>query len=88
MSRYDDEFNWEDAVGEDAADLFDLKSLSEEEFAELGMESIGYIKPVSMPEGIRFRITTADGQAVAEAENYDAACMALEHFELEAATLH
>lgn len=86
MSQYEDDFEWNEA--EEAADLFDLKSLSEEEFAELGMESIGYIKPIPMPEGIRFRITTADGQAVAEAENYDAACMALEHFELEPATLH
>lgn len=69
-------------------EVIDLKNLSPEDFADLGVETVGYIKPVSMPEGIRFRITTATGQLVAEAEDYDAACMALEHFDLEAATLH
>jgi len=70
-----------------SGDAATLKNLSADEFALLGTESIAYVKRVTGPEGVRFHIITADGQVVAEAEDYDSARLALDHFDLEPVTL-
>lgn len=66
----------------------ELKRLSAMEFAMLGMEDTGYVKRVSGPDGERFYIVTGGGQTVAEADDYDSARLALDHFDLEPVTLH
>jgi len=68
----------------------ELKDLSLLDFAELGKEEIGYIKPMETDdEGIqKFQIVAADGRAMAEVDDMETAWAALDHFELEAATLH
>ncbi|WP_420548806.1 hypothetical protein [Curvivirga sp.] len=68
----------------------DLKEISLLEFAELGKEEIGYIKPTETDEdGVqKFQIVGADGRAMAEVDDIETAWAAMEHFELETATLH
>lgn len=70
------------------AGALELKHLTAAEFAMLGMEDTGFVKRVSGPEGERFFIITGGGQTVAEAEDYDSACLALDHFDLQPVTLH
>ncbi len=68
----------------------ELKEISLLDFAELGKEEIGYIKEMhSEDEGAqKFQIVAADGQAMAEVDDIETAWAAMDHFELEAATLH
>lgn len=69
-------------------DVYRLKALTAEEFAELGVETVAYVKAVTLPEGLRFRIISANGETMAEAEDYDSARVAIDYLDLEPATVH
>lgn len=69
-------------------DIFNLKAMDAGEFELLGLDDVGYIKPITHEDGLRFMITAADGRQMAEADDMPSAVAALEHFDLEEVSLH
>ena len=69
-------------------DIFNLKGMDAGEFELLGLDDVGYIKPIAHDDGLRFMITAADGRQMAEADDMSSAVAALEHFDLEEVSLH
>lgn len=65
-----------------------LKSLSEGDFRELGVDNVAYVRETEYNGKMHYAITSADGKAHSLAPNYDVALQALEASDLEPVTLH
>jgi hypothetical protein len=67
---------------------FDVRHLSEEQLAALGVSHIAYVKPV-MVNGVRgFAIHAADGTPMAVAGDRDVAVAAVAQHEMLAVSVH
>jgi hypothetical protein len=78
--------NTENATGAEIA--FNPRSLTEAQFAELGVRQLAYIKPV-MVEGKRvFSIHAANGVPMGLAEDSDTAAVAIIQHEMIPARVH
>ena len=79
-----------DICGLDEAmpNLIDLRHISAEQFAQLGMKQIAYLKPIVVNGSARFAIHAADGTRIAIAEGLDVAIAAIVQHEMEPAQLH
>ena len=69
-------------------DPFDFRAMTEEDFAALGADEVAYIKPVSMPAGIRFGIFAGDGREIGLAEDFEAAAFAAARHDYLTVSLH
>ena len=69
-------------------DPLDFRAMSEEDFAALGADEIAYIKPVSLPTGIRFGIFAGDGREIGLAEDFETAAFAAARQDYLTVTLH
>jgi hypothetical protein len=68
--------------------VIDLRHISAEQFAQLGMKQIAYLKPIVVNGSARFAIHAADGTRIAIAEGLDVAIAAIVQHEMEPAQLH
>jgi len=78
-----------DICGLDEAmpNLIDLRHISAEQFAQLGMKQIAYVKPIVVSGSARFAIHAADGTRMAIAKGLDVAIAAIVQHEMEPAQL-
>jgi len=77
-----------DAAPVPEAALFDVRHLSEQQLAALGVSQIAYVKPV-MVNGIQgFAIHAADGTPMAVAGDRDVAVAAVMQHEMLAVSVH
>lgn len=67
---------------------FDLRNLSPQQLAELGMPDIAYIKPVLMNGTAAFAIHAADGSPMAMAADCELAIAAIVQHEMMPALVH
>ncbi|MEM7654461.1 MAG: DUF1150 family protein [Pseudomonadota bacterium] len=65
-----------------------LRHLSEEEVATLGMQDFAYIKQVIVDDEINFAIHAADGTQVAVMPEIDHAILAVKQHDLEPLRVH
>lgn len=69
--------------------VLDIRHLTSEQFALIGMQEVAYIKPVPLPEGATgYGIFAADGRQVAVAPNMDLAQALIRQNELEPVLAH
>jgi hypothetical protein len=71
----------------DAAD-FDVRHLSEQQLASLGVSHIAYVKPVFVDGVQGFAIHAADGTPMAVAGNWDVAIAAVVQHEMMPLSVH
>jgi len=70
------------------AGVFDIRHLSEEQLAKLGVAQIAYIKPVVLNGVHGFAIHAADGTAMAVAEDREVADAAIRQHEMFPVSVH
>ena len=75
-------------VQEDTAETFDIRKLTPEQLAQLGMPDLAYIKKVPMNGTIAFAIHAADGSPMAVAADCDLAIAAIVQHEMCPALVH
>jgi hypothetical protein len=68
--------------------VFDIRHLSAEQLAKLGVAQIAYVKPVVVNGEQGFAIHAADGTAMAIAEDRDVAVAAIQQHEMAAVSVH
>jgi len=68
--------------------LFDIRHLSEEQLAKLGVAQIAYVKPVMLNGVQGFAIHAADGTAMAIAGDRDVADAAIREHEMFPVSVH
>jgi hypothetical protein len=68
--------------------MVDVRSLSAEQFAQLGMAKLAYVKPIIMNGAAGFAIHAADGTPMAVAADRDVAIAAIVQHELVPALVH
>jgi len=68
--------------------VFDLRHISTEQLAQLGMQQIAYVKPVVVNGAACFAIHAADGTPMAIAGGLDVAVAAIEQHEMVPAQVH
>ena len=68
--------------------MVDVRSLSQEQFAQLGMARLAYVKPVIVNGTAGFAIHAADGTPMALADNRDVAIAAIVQHEMVPALVH
>jgi hypothetical protein len=66
----------------------DVRSLSPEQFAQLGMARLAYVKPVIVNGAQGFAIHAADGTPMAMAADRDVAIAAIMQHEMTPALVH
>ncbi|UUX51753.1 DUF1150 domain-containing protein [Nisaea acidiphila] len=66
----------------------DVRRMSAQDFAALGMFDIAFVKPVMSSGGATYEIHTADGQLVADAPSWDEAVLLIQENEMQAARIH
>jgi hypothetical protein len=71
-----------------AAVMVDVRKLSPEQFAQLGMTHVAYVKPVIVNGTSGFAIHAADGTPMALADNRDVAIAAIVQHEMMPALVH
>jgi hypothetical protein len=67
---------------------FDIRHLSAEQLAKLGVAQIAYVKPVVVNGAAGFAIHAADGTAMAIAGDRDVAVAAIHQHEMHALSVH
>jgi hypothetical protein len=67
---------------------FDIRHLSTEELARLGMQQIAYVKPVMMNGAPAFAIHAADGTPMAVADDREVAISAILQHEMLPTLVH
>ncbi len=67
---------------------FDIRHLSADQLAKLGVSQIAYVKPVVLNGALAFAIHAADGTPMAVAENRDVAVAAIQQHEMLATLVH
>lgn len=65
-----------------------LLSLSNQDFLNVGMHQIAYIRPVTLDEQRAFSIHAADGTPISVTQSFDTAVAAIRHNEMHPVTLH
>ena len=68
--------------------VFDIRHISTEQLAQLGMQQIAYVKPVVVNGAACFAIHAADGTPMAIAGELDVAVAAIEQHEMVPAQVH
>jgi hypothetical protein len=68
--------------------VIDVRHLSEEQLAALGMSHIAYVKPVVVNGVVGFAIHAADGTPMAVAGDRDVAVAAIVQHEMHALSVH
>jgi hypothetical protein len=71
-----------------AAGMFDIRHLSTEQLAQLGLQQIAYVKPVVANGAQCFAIHAADGTPMAIAGDRDVAIAAIVQHEMVPAQVH
>ncbi|MGA3400597.1 MAG: DUF1150 family protein [Acetobacteraceae bacterium] len=71
-----------------ASVMVDVRKLSPEQFAQLGMTHVAYVKPVIVNGAAGFAIHAADGTPMALADNRDVAIAAIMQHEMQPALVH
>jgi hypothetical protein len=69
-------------------DMVDVRRLTEEQFAQLGLAKLAYVKPVIIDGTAGFAIHAADGTPMALAPDRDLAMAAIVQHEMVAALVH
>ena len=75
-----------DAV--DARVVFDIRRLSTDQLAKLGVSQIAYVKSVSLNGSAAFAIHAADGTPMALTDDRDTAFAAIRQHEMSPAMVH
>ena len=70
------------------AEVIDIRHLSTEQLAQLGMSQIAYVKQVMMNGAPAFAIHAADGSPVAVAGDQELAVAAIQQHEMVASLVH
>lgn len=79
---------------EDAAEItrpqggLDIRHLSVEQLAQLGLAQLAYVKPIVVNGSAGFAIHAADGTPMAVAVDRDVAIAAIQQHEMVAASVH
>jgi hypothetical protein len=68
--------------------VIDLRHMSADQLARLGIKQIAYVKPIVVKGSTRFAIHAADGTRMAIAESLDVAIEAIVQHEMEPVQLH
>ena len=68
--------------------VFDIRHISTEQLAQLGMQQIAYVKPVVVNGTTAFAIHAADGTPMAIAGGLDVAVAAIVQHEMVPAQVH
>jgi hypothetical protein len=68
--------------------VFDIRHISAEQLAQLGMQQIAYVKPVVVDGAACFAIHAADGTPMAIAGGLDVAFAAIMQHEMVPAQVH
>ena len=76
------------ADGAPAAERIDIRHLSIEQLARLGLSQIAYVKPVMMNGMPAFAIHAADGTPMAVADTRDVAIAAVQQHEMTPSLVH
>jgi len=71
-----------------AAPPFDIRHISTQELARLGMQQIAYVKPVVVNGAAAFAIHAADGTPMAIADGLEVAIAAIVQHEMVPAQVH
>ncbi|HVC60761.1 MAG TPA: DUF1150 family protein [Acetobacteraceae bacterium] len=71
-----------------ASVMVDVRKLSQEQFAQLGMTHVAYVKPVIINGTTGFAIHAADGTPMAMATDRDVAIAAIVQHEMLPALVH
>ncbi len=69
-------------------ELFDFRHMTDEDFAALGANDVAYIKPLSLPIGIRFGIFAGDGREIGLADDFETAAFAAANYDFLTVSLH
>ncbi|MBO0710465.1 MAG: DUF1150 family protein [Acetobacteraceae bacterium] len=72
----------------DEGGAFDIRHLSPQQLAQLGVSQIAYVKPVQTSDGLAFAIHAADGTPMALADNQEVAIAAIRQHEMMPALVH
>jgi hypothetical protein len=75
-------------TGEPAVEQVDIRHISIEQLARLGVSQIAYVKPIVMNGAPAFAIHAADGTPMAVAGNRDIAIAAVHQQEMLATLVH
>ena len=70
------------------APVMDIRHISTEQLAQLGLQQIAYVKPVVVNGAAAFAIHAADGTPMAIAGGLDVAFAAIEQHEMIPAQVH
>jgi hypothetical protein len=70
------------------AAIVDIRHISTEQLAQLGLQQIAYVKPVVVNGAAAFAIHAADGTPMALADNRDVAIAAIQQHEMVATQVH
>ncbi len=68
--------------------ILDIRHLTDNQFAELGVSHVAYIKPVAAQGKVVFAIHAANGTPMALAEDRDVAMAAIAQHEMMPALVH
>ena len=77
-----------DAITSSIEAVFDLRKMTPEQLAQLGVPDMAYIKPVFMNGAAAFAIHAADGSPMAVATERDMAIAAVVQHEMMPALVH
>lgn len=77
-----------DTVSSSIESVFDLRQMTPEQLAQLGVPDMAYIKPVFMNGAAAFAIHAADGSPMAVATERDMAIAAVVQHEMLPALVH
>ncbi len=72
----------------DMPEQIDVRRMSAQDFAALGLFDIAFVKRVKSGGEASFEIHTADGKFVADAPSWDAAVTLIQENEMQAARIH
>ena len=78
----------DDAAAVAVGGVFDIRHLSVEQLAQLGVSQLAYVKPVVMNGTPGFAIHAADGTPMALAADRDVAIAAIRQHEMMPALVH
>ncbi|HTI83619.1 MAG TPA: DUF1150 family protein [Acetobacteraceae bacterium] len=70
------------------AAIGDIRHISTEQLAQLGLQQIAYVKPVMVNGTAAFAIHAADGTPMAIADDRDVAIAAIQQHEMVATQVH
>jgi hypothetical protein len=70
------------------AAVVDIRHISTEQLAQLGLQQIAYVKPVTVNGAAAFAIHAADGTPMAIADDRDVAIAAIQQHEMVATQVH